>query len=298
MPKVNPAYLSSQNNSLALCNSDAFWEAVKTGDVQGVDTLYFTDEHLSSQNPEGSTALHLAVIAQKENMVRWLLLQDSPFETPSIYQWTPLHLAARGTSVAIVRYLLLAGANTLAQDSAGWTPLHIAISKQNLPIIKLLILSCPQVVNQVDTKGWTPLHLAANGKNLEIVKLLVKEGADLEALTINQETPFHIANSNNNFTTATWLSTTHQRRRQLNDFLQQEKKIVQLNQHCEQLQDENTCLRNEPILTEKATAIKYPIKSTVKTALPFILFQEEKSDESKNFSEKEVNSILSNSLHM
>ena len=239
MPKIKPSLLTMQDNPVELCCFEIFWEAVKAGDLIAIDQLNFTEDHLKAKNAEGMNALMLAVIEQKEDMVRWLLLQRSPLEDQAIYDWRALHLAAQRTSYAILRDLLLAGAKGLVHDQAGWTPLHIAVSKGNIPFMQLLIMKFPQLVYQADFQGWTPLHIAASGQNEEVLKLLVKEGAKLEALTFHDETPFDIANKYHpQPNIATWLIETQQRQQQLKQFLEHENLIGSLKLQNEQLRSE------------------------------------------------------------
>lgn len=233
MPKVKSTYLTMQANVIELCSYEVFWEAVKSGDVTAMETLYFTDEHLTVQNSEGFNALHLAVIAQQAAMVCWLLLQGCPLEAQVIYSWTyswtALHLAAQRTSYAILRDLLLAGAAGTVYDQAGWTPLHIAVSKGNVPFIELLTLKFPDLIHQADFQGWTPLHLAANGQQIEVVKALIKEGAQLDALGIHQETPLDIANQNpSQAAVAIWLYETAEQQQQIKQFLVEKASLATL----------------------------------------------------------------------
>ncbi|NOQ79744.1 MAG: hypothetical protein GQ546_10130 [Gammaproteobacteria bacterium] len=68
---------------------------------------------------------------------------------------------------------------------------------KRLKIAKELITS-GQDVNAPDNDSWTPLHFAVQANCLEVVNLLIENGAYIEALEVNGNTPLWVATMNFN----------------------------------------------------------------------------------------------------
>lgn len=255
MPKIKLDLQKSISSPIEVCNFDTFLEAIKIGDVAAIESLYFTDEHLIIKNDEGLTALHLAVIAQKEAMVRWLLLQGAVVdEASSNYQWTALHFAAQNNSELIVRNLLLAGADSSARTHEGWTPLHIAIKNENVSIMKLLILNCPDSVNYPDNKSKYPIHFAVESKNSACLNMLIKERASLEVETDEKKTAFDIASEQQHEEVLDILNQAQERHDLEYHFNALLNKVENLEQKSKQQQDNLTM--KDLIIAKQKTTIK------------------------------------------
>jgi ankyrin repeat protein len=68
---------------------------------------------LEKKDGDGNFALHHAVVAGNEYVIRRLLKRHVAVDKKNYYGDTPLHLAARSGSTAIISILLDAGANTM-----------------------------------------------------------------------------------------------------------------------------------------------------------------------------------------
>lgn len=126
---------------------------------------------------EQKTALHMAVIAEELDVIKYLLDKGANVNAPDIYQETPLHLASKRGMVEVVEKMVEKGANINAQDERGRTPLHYGV--QSVEVLNLL-LSHGANPNIQDRFGVSPL--------LEAYKTLKeKELAPMNNIPISPE---------------------------------------------------------------------------------------------------------------
>uniref|UniRef100_A0A093Y5B8 Ankyrin-3 n=1 Tax=Talaromyces marneffei PM1 TaxID=1077442 RepID=A0A093Y5B8_TALMA len=149
---------------------------------------------------------------------------QSMIELPATYELTPLQLAAINGHTEIIEMLLnniallepqdceiaLLQATTkglidvvdkLLQnkvtsnivDNTNNSLLHHAIMTQNEELLEMLLEHMSDKINFPNNEGLTPLHKAAEIGNLAIVKKLVGRKAQLDKISIQSETPLHLA---------------------------------------------------------------------------------------------------------
>jgi ankyrin repeat protein len=111
----------------------------------------------NSRNPEGQTALHLALRAQSERIVQAL------WSSPAL--------------------------DVDAVNGSGETPLMIAALRGDLQWAQRLL----ERGAKAHKDGWSPLHYAATGTEPKIVALLLDRGAPVDALSPNRSTPLMMA---------------------------------------------------------------------------------------------------------
>ena len=127
----------------------------------------------------GSTPLHLAIVENKDQLVKALLEKGAHLETKNDYGYTPLLKAVKyGASEEIVDLILEHGADVhiLAEDRK--TALHFAAQKGNVIMMRKMIergLS----VDAEDKDGWTPLHEAAYYGSKGAAEVLIENGQSL-----------------------------------------------------------------------------------------------------------------------
>jgi len=100
---------------------------------------------------------------------------------------TPLHLACKYQHLKIVKTLLENGANPNFEDNENNTTLYIAICAGNVDIVKLLLSYGADVNNGENSK--IPIHRAIEQNMIEILSELIKNGADVNAESLDQFTP-------------------------------------------------------------------------------------------------------------
>ncbi|XP_026133365.1 protein phosphatase 1 regulatory subunit 16A-like [Carassius auratus] len=87
--------------------------------------------------------------------------------------------------------LVASGADLNVKDEQGATLLHVAAANGYVSVGELL-LEHRISPNDRDTDGWTPLHAAACWGQIQMVELLVANGANLNAKSELDETPFDV----------------------------------------------------------------------------------------------------------
>ena len=105
---------------------------------------------------------------------------------------TPLFYAVESGSRAAVELLIDRGANVNAYGKRG--PPVFAAASCNPDLLSLLVSKGADPNAKVNSK--TVLHMAAQGGDVRCVKLLVDAGANVNALTTERETAYHLARRN------------------------------------------------------------------------------------------------------
>ncbi len=134
----------------------------------------------------------------------------------------PLHIAAEKGRPIVTKLLLEHGAEINAKDSKGHTPLHTAIMSGRTQVAELLIKRGAEFkvdklledmvsnnltdrdvirlllrngadINHITDQGNTPLQAAIQQNNLVLVKLLIDYGADVNKPDNTGQTPLHLA---------------------------------------------------------------------------------------------------------
>lgn len=145
-----------------------------------------------------STALHLAVDYELEEIVEILLKHNANVNARDKYNETPLHLSCRNSNEKITEMLLNYKADVNVESMFLETPLHLSCIYGNEKITKML-LNFNANVNARNEIGENALYRAVLNKNIAIVKLLMECKANPTDFNYFQdrETPLHIAVRNN-----------------------------------------------------------------------------------------------------
>jgi len=151
---------------------------------------------VNQQTPQGSTPLHLAVMANRWWAVREILRLKANPNIQDSWGDTPLHKASRKQSLLIFQMLLSAKCDVSIKNKTGETAMHIAVNEGHVRIVRELLESRMGNVNERDGLGRTALHLATQKGSSTIARMLVKANADIQALTPDGETPLQLAVKN------------------------------------------------------------------------------------------------------
>ncbi|XP_057291553.1 POTE ankyrin domain family member F-like isoform X2 [Hydractinia symbiolongicarpus] len=132
------------------------FKAVESCSVDCVDLLILQGCQTTTYEKSGTTALHVAVLANKIQLVE-ILVEDgkADINVPDQLGFTPLHLSCGLGYIEVVKYLLLHHANPNTKDKKGRTPLFGA-AMDNSGTITELLLENGADPNVVDELGKLP----------------------------------------------------------------------------------------------------------------------------------------------
>ncbi|PXF42086.1 Ankyrin-3 [Gracilariopsis chorda] len=149
-------------------------------------------------NDYGSNLLHLAVKYHKHDVCHFLLtaaqkLQD--VEDKRDDGMTAMHIAAKNNDTRMMQLLAEeAGAQVNpCNDVLGMYPIHIACENGAAEALKFLLVHGVDA-NCRDDNGFVPLHYAATSEqSSECIDILLEARADVNAVSLDKETPLYTA---------------------------------------------------------------------------------------------------------
>ncbi|ETK82977.1 hypothetical protein F441_11975 [Phytophthora nicotianae CJ01A1] len=152
-----------------------------------------------------SSLLHAAVKNGSAKTVLLLIKMGADVHAKDGSGIPPLYLAcARGQEV-VVQSLLEKGAKCTAVGPSGETPLHIAAQENQLACVKLLLEVGKVPVDDVTHDHCTALHLASQRGNTAVAACLLDHGADVDAMTVDNESSLLKASRMSQFQTVKLL---------------------------------------------------------------------------------------------
>ncbi|NXI46570.1 NFKB2 factor, partial [Galbula dea] len=200
--------------ALARRNAHALLDYSVTADPR---MLLAVQRHLAaSQDENGDTPLHLAIIHEQTAVIKQLIEVIVSIPSQQIInisnnlQQTPLHLAVITKQPQVVQLLLQAHADPTLLDRYGNSLLHLALQAGDEEMLRMLLAhlgsAAPYLLHLPNFHGLLPVHLAVKAKSLACLDLLVRKGADVNALERQGgRTPLHLAVEMENLNMATHL---------------------------------------------------------------------------------------------
>ena len=164
-------------------------DAVRSGDAAAVRALLARKVPADAPTPDGTTALHHAVEADRLDLVDLLLAAGARPGTPNRYGVAPLMLAATNGSAPVIERLLRAGARADTATPDGETVLMTAARTGRPEAVRLLLSGGADVNAQEKWQGETALMWAAAHDHAEVVHLLAKQGANLDTTSTVPQFP-------------------------------------------------------------------------------------------------------------
>ena len=158
-------------------------DAVARGDLAAVRTLLARGADVNAAQVDGTTALHVAVDADRLDMADALLRAGAHASSADRYGVTPIYLASVNGNATMIRRLLDAGADPNSVDPAGETALMTA-ARTGVPEALQLLLERGARVDARDPEfQQTALMIAVRENHPAAVSVLITAGAAVNAQT-------------------------------------------------------------------------------------------------------------------
>jgi ankyrin repeat protein len=162
------------------------------------------------QDKEDNTALLIAVKQKNRDIVEKLLAKGADANIRNNKHEMPIIMALNSidsrNSPKIIMDLINSGAdvNYVSRDE-GKTPLHLASEIRYLADVVNELITKGANVNALTVNGETPLYIASRSNNIDIVKTLLNNNADVNIATKNGSTPIKVAYNNRYYELANFL---------------------------------------------------------------------------------------------
>lgn len=168
--------------------------AAKGPSLEVVKFLLDQNVVANAKDVDGQNPLHIAAAHGRKNIVEFFVKKTNLYvDDRDNSGKTPLHIAAQNGQKDTVEILLKNNASTNIQDRLGCPPLHHAIRNNHIDVAKILLKKQVDVDINDTMGGFTSLHIAAEGGHFEIVNFLLKNNANVNARTDQENTPLHSA---------------------------------------------------------------------------------------------------------
>ncbi len=180
-------------NNLLICVQSSI-----KNDTQ-LDLSSFDEQTLSQPlDVAGNTALHLAVAANKPEIVQTLLEQGANPDKKNVALDLPMTLATRGPLKRSVFDILIEYIDPNATSSLGNLFGHLLAyyKDENAAYAMEKLVSNGMDISAKAVYGDTPLHGAAWIRNTAMIEKLRSIGADINRQNLYGQTPFHAASIN------------------------------------------------------------------------------------------------------
>jgi ankyrin repeat protein len=167
--------------------------AVKAGNIAAVKKQLQQHGDPNAADPDGTTALHWAVQADRVDLVEALIAAGAKVKLTNRWGVTPLALAVTNGNPAITQALLKAGADPRARVPVTGTTLLTAARSGNPDVIKALLNAGVNPNEAEESSGQTALMWAAADDHVAAVKTLLAAGADVQKQSRKNETAMFFA---------------------------------------------------------------------------------------------------------
>lgn len=171
----------------------AFCQAALRGDVQQMSGFLAQGGNINGRNGEGNTPLGCAVLANKEEAVKFLIGAGADVNSKDL-KLPPLFLAASVGSINVARFLVNQGADVDQKSWSGQSYFVDVCNSENLEGIKLLLESGAKA-STTTLSGRPMIAQAVKKGNIELVRLLLKHGASANSGDITGNSLIAIAAS-------------------------------------------------------------------------------------------------------
>ena len=156
-------------------------DAVKRGDHAAARTLLRNKAIVNQAEPDGTTALHHAVLADDAQLVSMLIAAGANVRAVNRYGLRPLTVAATNGSEPVIVQLLKGGADPNTVTDAGEPVIMTAARTGRVEALRRLIAAGADVNAREKWFGETAVMWAAAENHAAAVRALADAGADINA---------------------------------------------------------------------------------------------------------------------
>ncbi|EAX95481.1 hypothetical protein TVAG_222770 [Trichomonas vaginalis G3] len=140
--------------------------------------LYANGGNIRASDPDGGTALHLAITENQTDIAKDFISFGSDIEALEKILGRPLNVAVSVNNSVLVELLVSHGADINIHDpKSNFSLLHTATIFRNKKVIEFLIKHGTEINENSNRYGLTPLMLASLLNYKEIVQFLISDGA-------------------------------------------------------------------------------------------------------------------------
>jgi ankyrin repeat protein len=190
---------------LVVVDQEKLMAAAESGDLSEIQALSTNGLHIDSRDRHGTTALMMAALWNRIEVVRHLVAMGADVNARDfLFHSTALMFAALAGNSEIVKLLLEEGALPDARTRVGSTALMVASRGNHAEVVKIL-LAYGADISCKDRRGFTALTEASRENCPEVVRLLLINGADASTADYDGRTPLFWATLNGNIACAKLL---------------------------------------------------------------------------------------------
>jgi ankyrin repeat protein len=172
-------------------------EAVRNDDAADVSLLIEYKAIVSKTDKKGRTALTYALEHGNREIIAMLVKKGADINNE---ESDALYSAVESKNIEYTRFLLDLGADPNKKNSLRKTPLMQSATSGSLKILQLLVSAGAHLDDQYDSR--TALIYALDNRREECAAYLVSQGADLNAIDANRQSPLKWAIERNLFDVA------------------------------------------------------------------------------------------------
>lgn len=185
---------SEGSNSLQdFLNIDLFYAIRMRETKQEIMGLLTRGAQVNATNQYNQSALIVAIHHCEKEIIELLLDNGANVDVETSEGKRALWYACERGDEAIVRLLIQRGACVSDRDFFGSSVLHAAAIGGSIRIVELLLNTIKDVDVFCCNDGWTALHYSVKGKHEGLSNFLLDRGANVDAGTIQGETPLYLA---------------------------------------------------------------------------------------------------------
>nr|XP_022910079.1 histone-lysine N-methyltransferase EHMT1 [Onthophagus taurus] len=181
-------------------DAETIIDTIKKGDIdelaQILGSKLFQLEILYNTTGENDSIIHFCAKNGYLSALHMFYSINAEFEILDKDQNTPLMVAIIAFKNDVVKYLIKSGASISFKGVDGMTALHLSAQHGNLVACELLLQSAinkKDYINKCDDGGWTALVWACEYSYSEIVLFFLRKGADPMVQDLKQNVALHWA---------------------------------------------------------------------------------------------------------